>query len=163
MMSFAKFLMAALVGISAFGIAQDSELKTLVAGSKADVIYVHGNIYTGAPANTPFSSILREEAIAVLGDRIEAVGKNADIEKKFKGPQTKVVDLGGHFAMPGFNDAHLHLADAGVTKLNVDLTGVKSLDEFRERVLKRVGKAEPGEWILGGGWDESYADAVGFG
>ena len=115
MKSFAKFLMAASVGISVLGFAQDSELKTLVAGSKADVIYVHGNIYTGAPANTPFSSILREEAIAVLGDRIEAVGKNADIEKKFKGSQTKVVDLGGHFVMPGFNDAHLHLADAGVT------------------------------------------------
>ena len=155
MKSFVKFLMAALVGISVFGVAQDSELKTLVAGSKADVIYIHGNVYTGAPANTPFSSILREEAIAVLGDRIEAVGKSADIEKRFKGPQTKIVDLGGHFAMPGFNDAHLHLADAGLTKLNVDLTGAKSLDEFRERVLKRVGKAEPGEWILGGGWDET--------
>ena len=135
--------------------AQDSELKTLVAGSKADVIFVHGNIYTGAPANTPFSSILREEAIAILGDRIEAVGKSEEIEKKFKGPQTKVVDLSGHFVMPGFNDAHLHLADAGLTKLNVDLTGVKSLDDFRERILKRVGEAEPGEWILGGGWDET--------
>jgi len=155
MKSFVKSLMAALVGISVFGFAQDSELKTLVAGSKADVIFIHGNVYTGAPANTPFSSILRVEAIAVLGDRIEAVGKNADIEKKFKGPQTKVVDLGGHFVMPGFNDAHLHLADAGLTKLNVDLTGAKSLDELRERVLKRVGKAEPGEWILGGGWDET--------
>jgi hypothetical protein len=147
--------MAVFVGVSVFGFAQDSELKTLVAGSKADVIYIHGNVYTGAPANTPFSSILREEAIAVLGDRIEAVGQNADIEKRFKGPQTKMVDLGGHFVMPGFNDAHLHLADAGLTKLNVDLTGVKSLDEFRERVLKRVGKAAPGDWILGGGWDET--------
>ena len=57
--------------------------------------------------------------------------------------------------MPGFNDAHLHLADAGLQKLNVDLTGVKSLEEFRERVLHQVETAKPGEWILGGGWDET--------
>ena len=57
--------------------------------------------------------------------------------------------------MPGFNDAHLHLADAGLQKLNVDLTGVKTLEEFRERVLAKVETAKPGEWIIGGGWDET--------
>jgi predicted amidohydrolase YtcJ len=121
---------------------------------KADAIYIHANVYTGVPANTPFSSILREEAIAVRGERILAVGKNIDIEK-LKGPQTQVIDLGGHFVIAGFNDAHLHLADAGLQKLNVDLTGVKTLDEFRNRVLAKVGAAKPGDWILGGGWDET--------
>jgi predicted amidohydrolase YtcJ len=125
-----------------------------VTGPKADAIYIHANVYTGVPANSQFSSVDREEAIAVRGDRIQAVGKNADIQK-FKGPQTQVVDLAGHFVMPGFNDAHLHLADAGLQKLNVDLIGVKTLDELRERVLARVEKAKPGEWILGGGWDET--------
>ena len=124
------------------------------AGPKADMIFVHANVYTGVPANTPFSSILREEAIAVRGDRIQAVGKTADLEK-LKGPQTQVVDLGGHFVMPGFNDAHLHLDDAGATKLSVDLTGVKSLDELRDRVLKKVESSKAGEWILGAGWDET--------
>ena len=57
--------------------------------------------------------------------------------------------------MPGWNDAHLHLADAGLQKLNVDLTGVRTLDEFRQRVLAKVETAKPGEWILGGGWDET--------
>jgi len=125
-----------------------------VSGPKADAIYIHGNVYTGVPANAQFSSILREQAIAVRGDRILAVGKNADIEK-LKGPQTQVIDLAGHFVMPGFNDAHLHLADAGLQKLNVDLTGVKSLDELREKVRARVEKAGPMEWIVGGGWDET--------
>jgi predicted amidohydrolase YtcJ len=123
-------------------------------GPKADVIFVHANVYTGVPSNAQFSSIRREEAIAVRGDRIQAVGKNVDIQK-LKGPQTQVIDVGGHFVMPGFNDAHLHLADAGFQKLNVDLTGVKTLDEFRERVLAKVEKAKAGEWILGGGWDET--------
>ena len=81
---------------------------------KADVIFEHANVYTGVPANAQFSSIVREEAIAVRGDRIQAAGKTADMEK-LKGPQTLVVDLGGHFVMPGFNDSHLPLDDAGTT------------------------------------------------
>ena len=125
-----------------------------VSKPRADVIFTHGNLYTGVPANSAFSSIDREEAIAVRGDRIEAVGKNIDIQK-LKGPQTQVIDLGGHFVMPGFNDAHLHLADAGLNKLRVDVTGVKSLDELRARVQKKVGESKAGEWILGGGWDET--------
>ena len=121
---------------------------------KADVIFEHGNIYTGVPANVQFSSVVREEAIAVRGDRIQAVGKIADLEK-LKGPQTQIVDLGGHFVMPGFNDAHLHLDGAGQTKLSVDLTGVKSLDELRTRVEKKVEESQAGDWILGSGWDET--------
>jgi predicted amidohydrolase YtcJ len=128
--------------------------QAAAAGPKADIIFMHANVYTGVPANAQFSSILREEAIAVRGERIQAVGKNVDIQK-LKGPQTQVVDLSGRFVMPGFNDAHLHLADAGLQKLNVDLTGVRTLDEFRARVLAKVETAKPGDWILGGGWDET--------
>ena len=124
------------------------------AKPKADIIFEHANVYTGVPANAQFSSIEREEAIAVRGDRIQAVGKTLDI-KKLKGPQTQVVDLGGHFVMPGFNDAHLHLDDAGTTKLSVDLTGVQSLDELRSRVDKKVAESKAGDWILGSGWDET--------
>jgi predicted amidohydrolase YtcJ len=131
---------------------QNDEVKPAVP--KADIIFIHANVYTGVPANTAFSSILREEAIAIRGDRIQAVGKTFDLQK-LKGPQTQVIDLGGHFVMPGFNDAHLHLYDAGTTKLSVDLTGVKSLDELRARLAKRVEEARAGEWILGSGWDET--------
>jgi predicted amidohydrolase YtcJ len=138
----------------AWALAQNAHPGTTESKPKADVIFIHGNVYTGVPSNAQFSSILREEAIAVRGDRIQAVGKVAEVEK-LKGPQTQVIDLGGHFVMPGFNDAHLHLADAGLQKLSVDLTGVKTLEEFRQRVLAKVEKAQRGEWILGGGWDET--------
>lgn len=144
-----------------FGVGSGPQTSAQMAPSspadsrtRADVIFVHGNIYTGVPSNAQFSSILHEEAIAVRGDRIQAVGKNAEIEK-LKGPQTQVIDLGGHFVMPGFNDAHMHLADAGLQKLDVDLKGVKTLEEFRQRVLAKVETAKPGDWILGGGWDET--------
>lgn len=140
-------LISAAVSGQNAAVAQDSK-------PKADVIFVHANIYTGIPANAQFSSIDREEALAVKGDRILAVGKTVDLQK-LKGPQTQIIDLGGHFVMAGFNDAHLHLADAGATKLSVDLTGVKSLDELRDRVAKKVEEAKAGEWIVGAGWDET--------
>jgi predicted amidohydrolase YtcJ len=121
---------------------------------KADLLFVHANIYTGVPANSPFASVDREEAIAVRGDRILAVGKTLDL-KKYKGPETQVIDLGGHFLMPGFNDAHLHLFDGGMQRLGVDLEGCKTLDELRQRLSAKVQEAKPGEWVVGGGWDES--------
>ena len=153
----ARASLATLVLVCAFGVSMSRAQTTTPEAEvkpKADIIFFHANVYTGVPANTPFSSILREEAIAVKGDRIIAVGKTIDIQK-FKGPQTQMVDLGGHFTMPGFNDAHLHLDDAGETKLSVDLTGVKSLDDLRTKVANKVGEARAGEWILGSGWDET--------
>jgi len=153
----ARASLATLVLVCTFGMSMSRAQTTTPEAEtkpKADIIFFHANVYTGVPANTPFSSILREEAIAVKGDRILAVGKTIDIQK-FKGPQTQMIDLGGHFTMPGFNDAHLHLDDAGQTKLSVDLTGVKSLDELRTRVANKVQESRAGEWILGSGWDET--------
>jgi predicted amidohydrolase YtcJ len=148
---FGVHVLVCILGTSVFGQTAAPAADTK---PKADIIFVHANVYTGVPANTPFASVERQEAIAVKGDRILAVGKTLDMDK-YKGAQTQIVDLGGHFTMPGFNDAHLHLDDAGQTKLSVDLTGVKSLDELRNRVLAKVEQSHAGEWILGSGWDET--------
>jgi len=121
---------------------------------KADTIYVHANIYTGTTGASSFHEIQRAHALAVRGDRLLAIGDETDI-LKLKGPATSVVDLQGHFVMPGFNDAHIHLAEAGFKRLEVDLSGVRSLDEFRERIRQRAETALPTEWILGSGWDET--------
>ena len=150
----ASLTMAVLVSILVASGAAQNAAPAADTKPKADIIFVHANVYTGVPANTPFASVERQEAIAVKGDRILAVGKTLDMDK-FKGPQTQIVDLGGHFTMPGFNDAHLHLDDAGQMKLSVNLTGVKSLDELRTRVADKVGNSRAGEWILGSGWDET--------
>jgi hypothetical protein len=121
---------------------------------KADVIYVHANIYTGTSGSSSFHEVQRAQAMALRGDRVLAISTETDV-LKLKGPATSVVDLHGHFVMPGFNDAHIHLAEVGFQKLRVDLTGVRSLEEFRERIRKRVETAGPTEWILGSGWDET--------
>jgi predicted amidohydrolase YtcJ len=121
---------------------------------EADSIYIHGNIYTGAMGTSSFHVVERVDAMAIKGDRILATGKEEDI-LKYKGPETAVVDLKGRFVVPGFNDAHMHLTDAGFKRMRVDLTGVHSLEEFRERLRERVEKAAPEEWIVGSGWDET--------
>jgi predicted amidohydrolase YtcJ len=129
--------------------------QTTASRPKADVIYTHGNIYTDVvDASASLEAGKRWEILAVRGDRILAIGMKEDIPK-FKGPDTKIIDLGGHFVMPGFNDAHVHLASAGLEKLNVDMVGVKTLDEFRERLRARCDAAVPGEWVVGAGWDET--------
>jgi len=122
---------------------------------KADLIFTHGNIYTGVV--DPAASLgagKRAEALAVRGDRILAVGTRDEIVK-WKGPETRVVDLAGHFVMPGFNDAHMHMASAGLEKMNVDLVGVKTLDEFLDRLRAKCDAAAAGEWVVGEGWDET--------
>ncbi len=124
------------------------------ATRRADTIFFHGNIYTGLAGPGSFHPTLRAQAVAVRGDRIEAVGSDSDV-MKLKGPNTQLVDLGSHFLMPGFNDAHLHLANAGFQSLEVNLVGTKSVDEFRERIRAKVESSAPGAWIVGRGWDET--------
>ncbi len=59
------------------------------------------------------------------------------------------------FVFPGFNDAHAHLGSAGQTKLNVDLTGVKSLAEMLAKVQIFANAAPAGHWLTGGNWDHT--------
>ncbi len=95
------------------------------------MVFINGDICPGVISALRKSGTLSEssvlvnkrvQAIAVSGGKIIAVGTNDEIQK-LKGPKTQVIDLGGHFVMPGFNDAHTHLASGGFEKLNVDLVG----------------------------------------
>jgi predicted amidohydrolase YtcJ len=124
--------------------------------SSADTIFLNGDVYRGAVLS--YEPGVKDppqqhaQAIAVKDGRILAVGTNDDM-KKFRAKKT--VDLGGHFVMPGFNDAHMHMAEAGREQMNVDLVGVKSLDEMKERIAARAKTTPHGEWIVGGGWDHT--------
>jgi predicted amidohydrolase YtcJ len=127
------------------------------AQSAPETIYLHGNIYPGAVQafSPPYVEVKpRAQAMAVSDGRVVALGSDADISK-LKGKRTQVEDLGGRFVMPGFNDAHTHLASAGFGKMNVDLTGTRSLQEMQARIAERVKSAQPGEWIRGRGWDHT--------
>jgi hypothetical protein len=94
------------------------------------------------------------EAFAVKGDRIVAVGANADI-KSLKGPRTKVIDLRGRTVVPGFVDAHAHLTRRGLDVLRLDLGEAKAQKALLDAVRKRVRAQAQGSWIVGYGWDET--------
>ena len=96
--------------------------------------------------------------MAIGGGKVLAVGTNDEITH-LAGPKTTVRDLhsvsSSVFVFPGFNDAHTHLGSAGRTKLNVDLTGVKSLAAMMAQVQIFANAAPAGQWLTGGNWDHT--------
>jgi hypothetical protein len=119
----------------------------------ADLVLTNGKIYTGLAAQ-PWAS-----AVAIRGDSIVALaGADSDAEvevKSWAGPKTRIIDLHGQFAMPGFNDAHLHLAAGAYVKLEVDLRGSRSVEELQRRARARLGEFGTSEWIIAPGWDHT--------
>jgi predicted amidohydrolase YtcJ len=121
-----------------------------------DTLYIHGDILTGShlKPNDPSPIAARVTAVAIAQGKILAIGSDAEI-LKLKSLQTKVIDLEGAFAMPGFNDAHTHIASAGHQKLTVDLDGTTSLADMQQRIAEFAATASPNTWLEGGGWDHT--------
>ena len=94
------------------------------------------------------------EAVAIIGDRIVAVGSSAEMDP-WRGPQTKIVDASGKLLLPGFNDAHVHFVEGGAQLDRVQLSDAASQQEFVNRIAAQVKKTSKGEWVLGGDWDET--------
>lgn len=146
----------------------------------ADAIFINGDIYPGelpklparfgagspAPSRPPkeddklWAEVIpgpknRFNVMAVTNGKIVAIGIDTEGILKLKGPNTEVIDLDGKFVMPGFNDAHVHLASGGFEKLDINLTGTKSVEEMKQRIAARAQSAGPGEWLVGRGWDHT--------
>jgi predicted amidohydrolase YtcJ len=111
-------------------------------------------IIRNAKVWTVDSRVPTAQAVAVLGERIVAVGSNADIEA-WRGTSTQVIDAGGTLLLPGFNDAHVHFVSGGRQLDAVDLNDSTSPDEFVRRVAEQAKKTSKDEWITGGDWDET--------
>jgi len=115
----------------------------------ADILFKNANVYT---ANDQQS---RAEAVAVTGNRIVFVGSNAD-GQNYVGRATKVIDLHGQTMLPGLTDAHHHLLGVGFREMTLNLEGVNSLQDFLAKVKARVDTKQPGEWVTGRGWIETF-------
>ncbi len=92
------------------------------------------------------------QAVAVFGNRILAVGSNAEM-RRLTGPETEVIDAGGKLVLPGFNDAHVHFLSGGFQLSSVNLRDADSPAEFAERIRAFAAKLPAGRWITGGDWD----------
>ena len=111
-------------------------------------------IITNAAVYTVDKQHPTAEAVAIVGDRIVAVGSSAEIDV-WHGPETKVIDVGRKLVLPGFNDAHVHFIQGGAQLDQVQLTDAASPEEFAKRIAAQAKKTPKGEWILGGRWDET--------
>ncbi|HZQ44525.1 MAG TPA: amidohydrolase [Acidobacteriaceae bacterium] len=123
----------------------------------AHTIYYNGNILTGVGLHAidDHTPPQRVQAIGISGEWITAVGSN-DTVLACAAPDAVKIDLHGAFAMPGFNDAHTHIAEAGLDRLSANLNGVTSLAEMQSRIAAYAKTLpDPNEWILGGGWDHT--------
>jgi hypothetical protein len=91
-------------------------------------------------------------AVAIVGNRIAAIGSTAEI-RALAGPRTRVIDAGGRLVLPGFNDAHVHFLTGGFSLANVHLRLASSPEDLAQRLGDYAGKLPKGRWILGGDWD----------
>src|ERR1700684_4579564 len=96
-------------------------------------------IITNAKMWTVDKSHPTAQAVAVLGDRIIAVGSNADVAV-LRGRDTKIIDAGGKLLLPGFHDAHVHFVSGGLQLESVQLNDVTSNDEFVRRISEQAKK-----------------------
>src|SRR3990170_2159250 len=93
----------------------------------ADIVLVDGKVFTAA-RDRPWA-----RALAVRGDRIVAAGTSAQAER-WAGPKTRTVDLRGRVVVPGFIDAHAHMADSAGELAWTKLDRARSLEDAIARV-----------------------------
>ena len=115
---------------------------------RADLILTNARIYTVNDGH-PIAGALavRDGLVQFVGSEREALA--------FRGPNTRIVDGGGHVVIPGMVDAHAHLLNLGFTLRQVSLVGTKSYDEVVARVVARAREVPAGQWIEGRGWDQN--------
>jgi predicted amidohydrolase YtcJ len=111
-----------------------------------DVIVVRGIIHT-MNSQQPLA-----QALAIIGNRIVAVGSNEEISR-IAGPKTKVIDATGRLVLPGFNDAHVHFLSGGFQLSSVDLRDANTTEEFADRIRRFAERLPQGRWLTGGDWD----------
>jgi predicted amidohydrolase YtcJ len=121
---------------------------SLPAAAGADLVLSNGSIWTGETASGQHA-----EAVAMVSGRILAVGSNEEI-RACAGSATRVIDLGGRLAVPGFIDSHTHFIEGGFRLLEVKLKDSRNEEDFVRRLAERARMLPAGRWIQGGNWDE---------
>ena len=106
-----------------------------------DVIFHNGKVVT---VDTSFSIA---EALAVDGERITAVGSNAEI-LKLAGPDTQRIDLMGRTVLPGLIDSHVHASGAAVYEFDHEIPPMETIDDVLKYVQRRAEQLEDGQWII---------------
>jgi len=117
----------------------------------ADLLLLNGRILT--------LSRRPARALALLRDRIIGVGEDCELEP-LRGPRTRVIDLQGRLALPGFTDSHVHLGALAKRLSQIRLESAATLAQALRLVAARARRQPPGTWIVGAGFDKNrWGDA----
>ena len=109
--------------------------------------FINGKIYVS------FSPLRVESGLVVHGERVLYVGSSERALEVARSLGGEVVDLSGRVVVPGFVDSHLHVDSLGLVLSTLDLRGVRSIRELKERLREYASKSRF-TWILGHGWDQ---------
>jgi hypothetical protein len=121
---------------------------------EADLIVIGARAWTGDSAPSA------ARGVAILGNRIVAVGERAAL-LTHRGSRTRVLEVAGGFVMPGFIDNHTHFSQAGALLLGVNLLDVANEAGLVRRVREARDRMPDGAWLLGGDWGAYEAWAQG--
>ena len=117
----------------------------------ADTVFLNGKIVTVNPKDEIV------EALAVRGQRILRVGDRSYVEQTVA-PSTRVVDLAGRAMVPGFIDNHIHMTNSPQRQwVDCTYSTAPSIADLVHKIAQRAGTTQPGEWILGRGFQEARA------
>ncbi len=109
--------------------------------------FVNGKIYVS------FNPRRTAEAILVAFGRVLYAGSSEKVKSITRELGGEIIDLQDRVVLPGFIDSHMHLDELGMSLNMVDLRGVRSIEELKERVKEYAASAGT-TWILGHGWDQ---------
>jgi predicted amidohydrolase YtcJ len=138
-------------------------LASLAPAPPAAAREVADAIWSGGPILTMDDKAMRAEAVAVAGGKIIAVGRQDEV-MKFRGPATRLVDLGGRTLLPGFVDAHGHVLAGGLQAMSANLlappdgkvTDIAGLQRtLREWIAAQPATAGEAKIVIGFGYDQA--------
>ncbi len=117
-------------------------LSPVLIAADADLIFHNGKIVT---VDNAFSV---QQAVAIKGNKIVAVGADAAVMRAERGPRTNVIDLKGRTVLPGLVDSHLHATEAGLSEYRHKLPRLDSFDDVRRYIREQAAKTPKGQWIV---------------
>jgi hypothetical protein len=121
-------------------------MQTFSQNLAADLVIINAKVRTMDSARP------NAEAVAIMGNKVAAVGTTKEI-RALAGANTKIIDAQGKLVLPGFNDSHVHFLDGGAGLSSVDLRDAKTPQEFVKRIADFAKKLPKGRWIQNGNWD----------
>jgi predicted amidohydrolase YtcJ len=116
--------------------------SAVLAAADADLIFHNGKIIT---VDSRFDI---QQAVAIKGNKIVAVGTDASVLRSERGPKTEVIDLKGGAVLPGLVDAHVHATEAGLSEFRGKLPPLNSYAAVRSYIKQQAAKIPKGEWII---------------